>query len=135
MVVMSIKNKMLMDQLKGHSYKMSPFQWMEVQSHYDPELQWILASTVENFSKTLTGNTYNVRHLFNEVAKAVVNVIAEREQAKNIPSYNSITDVMLEAYYSYTGAKAVGQYNTAELFLIYAIDAAIIQIRHANLSK
>jgi len=117
-----------MDKLKGHTYQFSPYQYMEVQSHIDPELTWIVYSSVEDFIKSQPGNTYKVYGLFHTVSKAVSNIIAERENVKNIP-VRVVTECMFSAYQAFNGDKGGYQNDITERFLIYAVNAALTQAR------
>lgn len=125
---------MTMDKLKGHTYMFSPYQYIEVYSHLDPELNWIVHSRVSEFSKSVVGGKYRIYSLCEVVAKAVADVVAEREEfdvRKLI--FKNITDSMFNAYQSYTGDKKGSQYHIADLFLIYAVNAAIVQIRYLRI--
>ena len=122
---------MTMDILKGHTYKFSPYQYMEVNSHIDHEMQWIVNGYVSDFSKKIVGGKYRVYSLFETVARAVAQVIAEREEF----SYDKIiirriADSMFSAYQAYTGPKGDSQYEITDTFLVYAVNATIAQIRY-----
>lgn len=127
------QHEMLADQLKGHIYKMSPWQYMEVCHHIDPELTYIITEVVHQFYNKLTVNNktnFYVRELFDIVIEKVCAVLIERlelpSSIKNIILLDRVRFLMMDA------REKVGEPLTTnsiiDVYLIYAVHGILLQL-------
>jgi len=129
---MSFKEDMVCAKLKGHDYKVSEFQYLEIIHHMDPEFYWIINETITEFLKKVDGDTYRTYSLFSETAKAIISIIMEREKASKTPILRDTADAMFAAYSSFKGHRGSNGYEIINKFLIYGIKSAIINVRYIN---
>lgn len=131
---MSITEDMLVDRLKGHTYKWSPYQYAEIHSHLDAEMSYIVGDAVDRFrAKVSAQNNYRVIDLCLAVTYQVMLLIAEREKFKNSDNLRlpRAANAMSKAYMNF-----VGQLNTmneiVDTLLPYAINDILIQIKYQD---
>jgi hypothetical protein len=127
---MNATEAMLVDKLKGHTYKMSPYQYAEVMSHIDPELTWIVNSKVSDFAKDK--KTVPTKDLFYVVASSVADVMCERLHSRYPINSSRISKIMYNAYKSINQNPAPKVDDATDMYLIYAVYDAIIQIRYCE---
>ena len=125
-----------MDKLKGHTYDLSPFQYMEVMHHMDPEMQWILHSAgemlVDDPNAAPKGQFY-VSDLFATMADAAAGVLAERLKLdKDDVNAERTARKTLKAYRSFNEPRPKGLHNIADFFMIYVVDDVLRQLRYPN---
>lgn len=117
---------MVADKLLGHTYHMSEWQYAEVMSHIDAELQWQVAECVAMF---MDGKQqYYKTDLFEVVSKTVVRCICEREKCGFTLDNRRVSAILLRTYGKLPGNKSA--YDQIPNLLIYAVNDALIQIRN-----
>jgi hypothetical protein len=114
-------HEILIEVLKGHTY--------------------IITDTVNNWLTkpfNLKNGKYSPYHLFNVLGTTIYLTIAERcncviksdTEIVHRSQIKAVRDRMWDAYKAYTGIEAQSAVELVELFLLYAIDEALIQIRY-----
>jgi hypothetical protein len=131
---MNPEHEMLVDKLKGHTYNLTPHQYLEVRGHMDAEMMYIIESEAYEYVKEVrktADNMWRPYFLFSMIAVSVIKVMCERENFTSDISFikkGRIVDKMLEA------KNSVGVYNdiiqAAHDFLIYAVADTLLQIRY-----
>ena len=131
---MSISEEILVAKLKGHTFNWSVYQYIEVYSHMDAEMLYIVNDAIEKFRIKIIGqNDYRVIDLCVAAVSAAVAVIAEREKFTDISKIKiqRATTTMSVAYMSF-----INQLNSmseiVDTLLPYAINDILIQIRYSN---
>lgn len=125
---------MLMDKLKGHSYDLSPFQYIEIMHHSDPEMQWILHSVVDEFLALPSNRpSYYVSDLFKRVAEEASKVLAERLNLdENDVNAERTARITFKAYRTFNEPRPKGAHNIVDIFMIYILDDVLRQMRYPN---
>ena len=129
---MNPEHEMLMDTLKGHTYKMSPWQYYEVRQHMDAEMMYIVTGYVAQFIDEirLRGESmYMPDELMRLIANRVAPIMCERENFKGHIDCRRITNKMMAAWRSVEN-KGSGAMAVTMNFLIYAVHDSLIQIRY-----
>lgn len=134
---MNPEHEMLVDKLKGHIYRLTPYQYLEVRGHMDAEMMYIVESEANEYAKEVrktSNNMWRPYFLFSMIATSVIKVMCERE---NFTSHISLiqkgrlVDKMLEAKNS-VGISDGSIIQAAYDFLIYAVADTLLQIRYYN---
>jgi hypothetical protein len=127
---------MLMDTLKGHTYKMSPWQYYEVMSHYDAEMQYVVMESVQSLFDELRARNEKCSYyyLHKVFIKAAVEVICEREKfdARHINKDRILDKVTAARINLVNTNKEVSNLPAMEIvnvLLKYAILDTLVQIR------
>jgi len=128
---MSISEDMLVDRLKGHTYVMSHYQYMEVREHVDPEMMYIVTESIYNFMKSIDSNSYKLYQLFRKIYSIVVQTICEREKFNDTSSinYSRIENKMFKVYDSIC-KETDSAHTIINTLLPYIINDTLIQIRY-----
>lgn len=132
---MSISEDMLADKLKGYTFNMSQYQYMEVHSHIDPEMQYIVAEVVYKHITAQVNDTYHLYPFFKMLVRAVIGVMYEREKVDN--SINGVNSDRIESIiwnkYEAVCTKSDSALSIAIKMLPYIINDTLVQIRYINL--
>ena len=128
---MSISEDMLADKLKGHSFKMSEYQYAEVRSHIDPEMMYIVTETVYNFMGTQIGDTYKMYSFIKAIVRIVIRTICERERCDIIINSDRIESIVWNAYEAVC-TKSDNATSIAMKVLPYIINDTLVQLRYLN---
>jgi hypothetical protein len=128
---MSISEDMLADKLKGHSFKMSQYQYAEVRSHIDPEMMYIVTETVYNHMSVEKDATYKLYPFFKSVVRIVMKTMCEREKCDITINSDRIESIVWNAYDSVC-TNSDRALAIAMKVLPYIINDTLVQIRYYN---
>ena len=132
---MNPEHEMLVDKLKGHTYNLTPYQYLEVRGHMDAEMMYIIESEAYEYVKEVkktADNMWRPYFLFSIMAESVIKVMCDRENFTSDISFikkGRMVDKMLEATTS-VSIKDCGIIKAAHNFLIYAVADTLLQIRY-----
>lgn len=136
---MNPHHNMLADRLKGHSYKMSHWQYMEAQEHMDPELRWVVGESIvrfrehpETFDKD---RRYRPWELIKTVISAAAGVLIERlapdpDSGRHFVDLQVVQHYAMEVYRKFDHVRFEIMEDISDLLLIYIVHDIITQIHY-----
>lgn len=135
-----VDHDMLVDTLKGHTYKMSRWQYCEAKHHMDPELLQAVACAVGRIidHSSETNQPYGYSHVFDSVAGVVWDILVSRRwngNSRNMHLQHDTAAYMLKGFREYVKVSSVkpSAMEATFMFLIYAVHYVLTRMHSIEL--